>query len=256
MIWDQNRLQKAFNQAKTINAHHGKSYFFASRLFPIKIRDAVHILYAFFRLPDEIVDSNAGSTVQIETALQKWEQTWQKAYKELSTDNDILYASSYVFHTYQIPFAYSISFLKAMKQDISKSTYKTYSELEDYMYGSAGVVGLMLSYVIGFQTKQTLDYALKLGYAMQLTNCLRDIKEDYVERKRIYMPQTELKQFGLTNNDIAQENFSAEFNSFMQWQIARARKLYKEADTGIKQLNKRGQLAVLVASRLYEAILD
>lgn len=257
MKWNSERLNTAFKKAKAINAQHGKSYFFAARLFPKEIRNAVHVLYAFFRLPDEIVDSSSNlSEKEIVAKLEAWESEWQNAYQCNDIQEDVLYATSYIFHYYHIPFSYSVSFLKAMKQDLVKSYYSNFEELETYMYGSAGVVGIMLTYVVGFREKRALDYALKLGYAMQLTNFLRDIKEDWQLRHRIYMPQTELKAFGLSVQNIMQQNFSTDFDSFITWQISRARSLYREADVGILLLNPRGQLAVKVASRLYEAILD
>ena len=210
----------------------------------------------FFRLPDEIVDSSVAlSEKEIAAKLEAWEEEWQAAYQGKDVKEDLLYASSYVFHYYHIPFSYSVSFLAAMKQDLVKTYYQDFNELENYMYGSAGVVGIMLAYIIGFREKRALEYAVSLGYAMQLTNFLRDIKEDWQQRHRIYMPQEELKQFGLSAQNIMQENFTPDFFAFISWQIARARSLYREADVGITLLNLRGQLAVKVASRLYEAIL-
>lgn len=254
MIWHQHTLDTGIAVAKKINAQHGTSYYFANKLFPQSIQQAVHVLYAFFRIPDNIVD--LVTDVELAThQLDDWERKWLDAYHQYSDSEPVLYASSFVFHQYKIPLEYSSAFFQAMKQDLGKTRYETYAELEQYMYGSAAVVGLMLSHVIGFQDPKALDYAAKLGYAMQLTNFLRDIKEDYVERNRIYMPQEELQKFKVTEA-IVQQAFSTQFDNFMQFQIARARQLYREADQGILLLDSHGQLAVRVASRLYEAILD
>jgi len=127
------------------------------------------------------------------------------------------------------------------------------------MYGSAACVGLMMSSVIGFvnesQRETGLKHAAQLGYAMQLTNFLRDIEEDYVQRKRVYMPQDELAQFNLSTRSVAEKKFDDDFKRFMIWQSERAKKLYAEAATGIPMLNDYGRFPVACASALYSAIL-
>jgi ABC-type antimicrobial peptide transport system permease subunit len=126
------------------------------------------------------------------------------------------------------------------------------------MYGSAAVVGIMMTHVIG--TKNTslpfvsvLGYAEKLGYAMQLTNFLRDISEDVDDRNRIYMPQDEYSTFEIAEVDFVKHKYPEKWNDFMELQLHRAERFYREADQGIKYLNWYGRLAVRLASRLYEA---
>jgi 15-cis-phytoene synthase len=147
------------------------------------------------------------------------------------------------------------AFLKSMFMDEEKFAYENYSELEDYMYGSAGVIGLMVTRVVGYSSDDAFEYAKKLGYAFQLTNFLRDIREDYDELGRVYMPQDELAKFGLTNSDIALKRRDERFIDFMKFQIERNRQVYKEALPGIKLLHWRGRLAVRVSYVLYKAIL-
>lgn len=245
-----------FEICRLIHKKYGKSYYFATYFFPKDLRNATYSLYAFFRLPDEIVDSQGikGRDL-IMDEMQTFRNDWKNAYSTGESDNPVLRATAFVFKKYSIPFEYSEVFLNSMLQDISTSRYATYKDLEDYMYGSAAVVGIMMSYVIGFSDKQALIYAEKLGYAMQVTNFLRDIKEDYKERGRIYMPQDELSAFGLKEDDIKQERVSENFVRFMRFQIDRARSLYNEADKGIKMLSPRGRLSVKIASVLYGHIL-
>jgi phytoene synthase len=142
-----------------------------------------------------------------------------------------------------------------MFMDEERSTYESYHELEEYMYGSAGVIGLMVTHVVGYSTKAAFPYAIKLGYAFQLTNFLRDIREDYEELGRVYMPQYELRSFGLSNGDISRRVYDDRFIAFMKFQIKRNREVYKEAVAGIPMLAWRGRLAVRVSYVLYKAIL-
>jgi phytoene synthase len=241
---------------KDLHRTHGKSYFFATRFFPREMREATYVLYAFFRVPDEFVDNpdNSDSTA-IADRLESWRDAWRTCYHTGESDEPVLRATKVVFDHFHIPYEYSEDFLQAMIQDVTVARYETYQDLEYYMYGSAAVVGLMMTYVVGFRDRAALEYAKKLGYAMQLTNFLRDIQDDYRTRGRIYMPLSELAQFGLGESDIATEQYSDAFVRFMQFQIERARALYHEAEEGIALLDSRGQFAVRAASRLYGAIL-
>ncbi|MCX6367513.1 MAG: phytoene/squalene synthase family protein [Armatimonadetes bacterium] len=239
--------------ARRLNKKHGTSYYFATCLFPGHLREATFALYAFFRVPDEFVDN--GAPEQAQQLLENWRSDWQKAYQLRDSSDPVLRLNAQVFHRYQIPYDYSETFLAAMFRDLSDTRYASYAELESYMYGSAAVVGLMMSHVIGFADPVALEYAQKLGYAMQLTNFLRDIDEDFQQRGRIYLPLDELQRFGVKEAQFAERHFDANFYSLMQFQMQRAHKLYEDAEPGIALLNSEGRRAVRVASALYRAIL-
>jgi 15-cis-phytoene synthase len=244
--------------ARQLHQKHGTSYYFATCFFPRHLREATFALYAFFRVPDEFVDDRGQDEEARESALRAlddWRRDWVLAYQKGSSSDPVLRLNAEVFHRYQIPFAYSESFLAAMERDLTETRYATYADLESYMYGSAAVVGLMMSHAIGFSDPIALEYAKKLGYAMQLTNFLRDIDEDFQKRGRIYLPLTELRQFGVREEQFAQRRFDANFYSLMQFQLQRAHRLYQEAEPGIALLNPEGRRAVRVASALYRAIL-
>jgi len=147
------------------------------------------------------------------------------------------------------------AFLRSMFMDEERSDYETYADLEDYMYGSAAVIGLMVTRIVGYSSEAAFEYAKQLGYAFQLTNFLRDIREDYDQLGRVYMPQDELRRFGLTANDIARRVCDQRFLDFMKFQIRRNREIYRKARPGIAMLAWRGRLAVRVAYVLYRAIL-
>ncbi|PQV64707.1 phytoene synthase [Abditibacterium utsteinense] len=249
----------ALRQARAILRHHGKSYYYSTCLFPRELQDATCAIYAFVRLPDEIVDNSPQETPEdlqkVNQDLREFGDEWRLAYQSGESKNPILQLTAQTWHKYQIPYSYSEDFLRAMMQDTHQTDYATYQELEKYMYGSAAVIGLMMSHLVGYQGEQTLEHAQKLGYAMQLTNFLRDIDEDCQLRNRVYMPSDELKQFDLSRNDIENRHFSPDFRAFMEFQGARAHQLYEEANLGIPMLHKEGRFAVATASTLYRAIL-
>lgn len=251
-------LDQAYKECARIQQRHGKSYYFATRFFDKEQRNAVNALYAFFRLPDEMVDRE--SLENATRSLEKWECDWKAVMAGAETTEPVLMAAKDVFDRYHIPNSYASDFLAAMRQDLSKSRYANFDELRAYMYGSAAVVGLMLTHIIGWDASVSAEEvqkpAMALGEAMQLTNFLRDIGEDYRERGRIYLPQDELARFGLTDADIANGVVTPAFVEMMKWQIARANALYEEANRGIKLLNRKGRLPVRLASDLYRFILE
>jgi phytoene synthase len=252
-------LAPAFETARRLHKKHGKSYYFATQLFRRELRLATYAIYGFLRVPDEIVDNSPQETAAdlsaIQRKLEKWQCDWRTAYQRGDSEDDVLRVSAYVFHRYKIPFDTSEHFLGAMTMDLEKTSYENYEDLRQYMYGSAAVVGLMMTHIIGFSDERALPRAEELGYAMQLTNFLRDMDEDYQLRKRVYLPQDELAAFGLSTPDIEARRFSPAFRDFMIWQSQRANALYESANAGISLLHPQGRLAVRAASELYRAIL-
>lgn len=241
--------------ARNVEKKHGTSYYIATLFFPKKIKTAVFILYAFVRTPDEYVDNpHPKSNPQLE--LNQWKIDWTRAYNGEPVDNELLRATADIFKTYDIPFDLSIAFIDAMMRDTTQSRYTTYTDLQSYMYGSAEVVGMMLTHIIGYTDPQAFTYARKLGEAMQLTNFLRDIEEDYTQRNRIYLPLEDMNHYQVTEEMIASKRVTPEFINLMKYEIIRARTLFKEAELGISMLSHNGQFPVRLASRLYEKILD
>ena len=249
-------LSAGLEECRKITKKYGTSFYFATQFFPSEVRKGIYAIYAFARIPDEIVDDPKLTDHDEAIArLNDWAGRWRVAMRSGASDDPVLNFIANQFKKYEIPEDICEAFLRSMFMDEGKFSYANYGELEEYMYGSAGVIGLMVTRVVGYSSEDAFEYAKKLGYAFQLTNFLRDIREDYDELNRVYMPQDELSNFGLTNADIAQKNRDDRFVEFMKFQIERNRQVYKEALPGIKMLHWRGRLAVRVSYVLYKAIL-
>jgi phytoene synthase len=249
-------LRAGLEECRKITKKYGTSFYFATQFFPREVREGIYAIYAFARVPDEIVDDPKLTDHNEAIArLSEWSDRWRTAMITGTSDDAVLNFIAHQFAKYKIPTDICEAFLRSMFMDESKFDYADYTELEEYMYGSAGVIGLMVTRVVGYESDAAFDYAKKLGYAFQLTNFLRDIREDYEDLGRVYMPQDELSQFGLTNADIAHQNRDDRFVEFMKFQIERNRQVYREALPGIKMLHWRGRLAVRVSYVLYKAIL-
>lgn len=257
---------------KKIHKKYGKSFYFGTFFFSPEQHDETCILYAFFRYPDEYVDTDFSDKKDIALSkLERWNNLWHKIYDNETIEADeeelaILRASAYVFHKYNIPFDYSQSFLSAMIQDTKITRYDTYTDLEKYMYGSASVVGLMMTYIMCSEDESFLNdkmhkdkvlyYAQSLGEAFQMTNFLRDIDDDMKTRGRIYLPLEDMRKFNVKEEDILNKKMSPEFISLIKYEIDRTQRLYREADIGLELLPKKPAKGVKVARVLYSKILD
>lgn len=240
---------------RALQKKHGTSYFFATKFLPREKHWAVHALYAFFRVADEIVDTAQGlDEAAITDRLQAFEASWRATRAGVPTTDPVLRLTHRAFEQFSIPDAEAEAFLHSMEMDIRVTEYQTYEDVRQYMYGSAAVVGRMMTYVLGYTDEAAFARAEALGYAMQWTNFLRDINEDWQERKRVYVPQDRLRAHGLSTQDIAEQRFSPAFARFMTEEIARADALYAEAELGMMQL-ATGHVGVRIASRLYQSIL-
>ncbi|HSB02213.1 MAG TPA: phytoene/squalene synthase family protein [Anaerolineales bacterium] len=244
-------LRKAYKQAERITAQHSKSFSFASGLLPEEKRSAVRALYAFCRTVDDIVDKP--SEAERDSQLCYWRGVVETAS---FADQDLVAAAwADTLTRYHIPRHYALQLIDGVARDLSQSRYQTFDELATYCYGVASTVGLMSMYIVGFRSHEAVPYAIKLGVALQMTNILRDVGEDY-RNGRLYLPREELAFYGIQESDIAKGRITDRWRQFMSFQIERTRQLYAESWAGMKMLEREGQLAVGAASVFYQGILD
>ena len=244
-------LRKAYKKAEDVTASHSKSFYFASQLLPEEKRSAVRALYAFCRSVDDIVDEESAKDRNFELDY------WRNIVRGASASDDDLVAAAWVdtLTRYHIPRHYAIQLIDGVARDLVQTRYQTFDELATYCYGVASTVGLMSMYIVGFQSNQAVPYAIKLGVALQMTNILRDVGEDY-RNGRVYLPRDEMVFYGIRESDIAEGKVTRNWRQFMHFQIQRTRDLYEESWSGIKLLEPEGRLAIGAASILYRGILD
>jgi 15-cis-phytoene synthase len=242
-------LERSYNMCAKTTAGHSRSFYLASGLLPVNKRRAVRALYAFCRLADDIVDEGK------EPPLQALHDYKARTLSAPSHEDEVALAWADARSNYRIPIRYAEQLLEGIERDLHQARYNTFEDLAVYCYGVASTVGLMSMHIIGFEKPSAIAYAVKLGVALQLTNILRDVAEDW-RSGRLYLPLEELDLFGLHEDDIENQRLDERWRSFMRYQIWRNRQLYREANAGIKLLNKDGRLAVAAASTFYEGILD
>ncbi|UCG25026.1 MAG: squalene/phytoene synthase family protein [Chloroflexota bacterium] len=247
---DAELLQQAHDHCEAITAFHSRSFYMASSLLNVEQRRAVRALYAFCRTSDDIVDDHAGDASNL---LQTWRErslTWQPPSHDL-----VAFAWADARARHDIPQRYAEQLIDGVARDMVQSRYETFEDLTTYCYGVASTVGLMSMHIIGYESEEAVRYAIKLGVALQLTNILRDVAEDW-ERGRLYLPLDELKEFGLSEADLEAGIVDDRWREFMKFQIARARQIYEESWPGIQILDASGRFAIAAAATFYRAILD
>lgn len=259
----QKEIENAYKYCESVTKLHAKSFYFAAKFLPEKKRKAVYPIYAFCRhVDDEIDEIGDGDETQAALTVNKWKSQLENLYEKkenstLSTQQSALVFSAWsdLLETYKIPQNLPLELIQGVLMDTTIKRYETFDELYVYCYRVASTVGLMSSEILGYSEKVALEYAEAMGIAMQLTNILRDVKED-AAMNRIYLPQEDLKKFGITEEQIFENKFDENFVALMKFQIERARKFYAKGEKGIAMLEKDSRFTVLLASRIYARILD
>lgn len=247
-------LLSGFWETKKITRQFARSFYLASLFLPKDKKYASYAVYAICRLSDETVDgiSNSGQ----EDRLREMERKISAAYAGDKTGEPLLAAFQRVVNSYKIPKEYFDALVEGMRMDLEIKRYRNFPSLYEYCYRVAGVVGLIMLKIFGYNDRAAQDYAVKLGIAMQLTNILRDINEDF-SRGRIYLPLDEMAGFGVSERQIAEGRNDERLKNLLRFQIARNREFYNQSLAGIKLINNPlCRFAALNMKEIYSGILD
>lgn len=275
-----NQLERAYKYCETVTKKHAKSFYFASRFLPENKRKPIYALYAFCRHVDDQIDkTEIANEFQAIEEVNKWKINLEKVYQHDKLSENFSVTANHTHHEslahldeqisrelvllawgdvlkhYKIPLHLPLELIKGVLMDTYIKRYESFNNLYIYCYRVASTVGLMSSEIFGYKDKSALVYAEAMGIAMQITNILRDIAED-AKMQRIYIPQDELKTFGISEEQIFNHEISESFIELMKFQIRRARQFYEKAERGILLLEPDTRFTVLIASRLYAKILD
>ena len=262
-------LNIAVKFSRKVLKTHSTSFFIVTRFLPKFMRDEVELVYGSVRFPDEIVDSFNIENDEKKILLSNWRNKYRLALEtnsfeeSINKDVPILLAGfTEVVKKYSIPTNYYESFLDAMELDVEPRDFENTDDLiNNYVYGSAIVVGYFLAYVYGSSQidnfEETLKSSKELGIALQLTNFIRDINED-LKRGRVYIPKTILKNNGIElknyGNNVNQNTSS--INSARMELASIANKYYKESEKGIESFSPESRVAIKACIELYGKLND
>ncbi|XBI42397.1 phytoene synthase 1, chloroplastic-like [Triticum dicoccoides] len=252
-------LGEAYARCGEICEEYAKTFYLGTLLMTEERRRAIWAIYVWCRRTDELVDGPNASHITPQ-ALDRWERRLEDLFA--GRPYDMLDAAlSDTITKFPIDIQPFKDMIDGMRTDLKKARYKNFDELYMYCYYVAGTVGLMSVPVMGIapDSKATAESvygaALALGLANQLTNILRDVGED-ARRGRIYLPQDELAEAGLSDEDIFKGVVTDKWRKFMKRQIKRARMFFEEAERGVTELRKESRWPVWASLLLYRQILD
>nr|QMU23690.1 phytoene synthase 3 [Eleocharis dulcis] len=252
-------LKEAYDRCGEVCEEYAKTFYLGTLLMTPERRRAIWAIYVWCRRTDELVDG-PNATHITPSALDRWEARLDDVFAGRPYDMfDAALSDTVARFPVDIqPFK---DMIEGMRMDLKKSRYENFDELYLYCYYVAGTVGLMSVPVMGIApeskatTESVYNAALALGIANQLTNILRDVGED-ARRGRIYLPQDELAQAGLSEEDIFKGKVTDRWRGFMKKQIKRARMFFEEAEKGVTELSQASRWPVWASLLLYRQILD
>ncbi len=234
-------------------AASGSSFYYAFRFLPAERRRAITCFYAFCREADDVVDECREPAVAL-AKLAWWREEVSRLYAG-DPQHPVTRALAEAIGPFGIPRESLEEILDGMEMDLTQTRYADFKHLRLYCHRVAGVVGEVAARIFGHTRHETLDYAARLGLAFQLTNILRDVGED-ARRGRIYLPQDELAQFGVSEADILAARETDAFRKLMAFQYRRAVETYDQAMALLPKQDRKAQRPGLIMAAIYRDLLE
>jgi phytoene synthase len=224
-------------------------------LLPREKRDAMSALYAFCREVDDVADEDSVAMEKRRTQLAAWRADIRRACENQPPEFAINREFQPIIQKFKLPFALFDELIKGCEMDLDTLRYENYEQLELYCHRVASVVGLLSIEIFGYQNATCRDYAVHLGKALQLTNILRDVKND-AARGRIYLPLAELKKFGVSEAEILGSKYSDRYFALAGSVAARAKHFYSLAQKTLPPEDRRAMVAAELMGSVYWRVLQ
>ena len=235
-------------------AESHSSFLSGFRFLSVEKRNAITVLYAFCRELDDVVDSCTDPNVA-QITLNWWRSDLEKVFNNEMPEHPVHQALKDIRASFDLPKNEFEALIDGMQMDLEQARYGSFDELKLYCHRVAGVVGRLIARILGFSNPKTLEYADKMGLALQLTNIIRDVGED-ARHGRIYLPIEEMQKFDVPANVIMQCKPTDNFAKLMQFQVNRARETYREAMLLLPAEDKKSQKVGLIMAAIYYALLN
>jgi 15-cis-phytoene synthase len=229
------------------------NFLYAFLCLPRRQREAIYAAYAFCRIVDDAVDLG-GDPEEQRRELERWRQEIARVY-DGRPEHPAGERLQFAIRAFPIPRAALLDVIAGVEMDLGHATYETFDDLYPYCYRVASAVGLCCIEIFGYADPRTREYAIDLGIALQLTNILRDIEPD-ARAGRIYVPQEDLRRFGVTADDLTAGRYTPEFVALMEWEAARARRYYERAWAALPPADAPRLFAAEIMGRTYFALLQ
>jgi 15-cis-phytoene synthase len=243
-------------QSQAITQRSASNLALAFILLPREKRDGMSALYAFCREVDDVADNESVDVETRRKALGEWREDVRAACSKGSPRFPVNRELQQIIARHPgLAFGLFDDLIRGVEMDLDVKRYATYDDLERYCYHVASVVGLLSIEIFGYTNPRTRDYAIHLGKALQLTNILRDVRND-AERGRIYFPAEELARFGVRESEILEGQYSSRFRELAESVASRARHFYALANETLPREDRRNMAAAELMGSVYWRLLQ
>lgn len=219
---------------------------------PPERRRDITTFYAFCRIIDDIADEPGTSLPEKERQLAVWKHALCESFE---AEPPLAAEVRAVMAKYRISPDLLTEIIRGCEMDLVPVRYETWDDLRRYCYRVASVVGLVSIEIFGYRNPATKHYAVELGYALQLTNILRDVAKDLANGGRIYLPMADLAQFGITPEDLFERQGGPRFAELMDFEAKRAENLYNRAVAALPPEDRPNMVAAEIMRRIYYQLL-
>ena len=245
-------LDADYEHCAQVTRRSRSSFYYAFILLPPERRRALHAVYAFCRFIDDIADDEAIREPAL--LLKRWREELDRVYSGAPT-RALSRALADSARRFKIPRELFEEIINGVEMDLSRKRYQTWEELRPYCYRVASALGLICIEIFGYSNPSAKLYAENLGLALQLTNILRDVRED-AERGRIYLPLEDLARFNVSEEEILGGVYSPNFVRLMDFEARRARELYALAQSELASEDRATLLTAEAMRLIYAALLE
>jgi phytoene synthase len=244
-------LARSHEYCRRVARSRAKNFYYSFLLLSAQQRRAMCAIYAFMRYCDDLSDEPGANRI----AMERWRVEMEDALEGRFSAHPVWPAFHYTVRRFGIPHQYFRDMVNGVASDLEPRRVETFEELYRYCYQVASVVGLTTIHIFGFDTPSALPLAEKCGVAFQLTNILRDIRED-AERGRVYLPADDLRQFGVTEEDLRAGNRNDAMLRLMRFEAARARQYYDDSRLLLDLVHPRSKPSLLALISIYSRLLE
>jgi phytoene synthase len=246
-------VSEAATDAQAITRASKSNLALAFVSLPRERRDDITVFYAWCRVIDDIADDPGASAEARQAGLDLWKQALAWA---VPGDPPLAAPVRALIAKYQLPVAHFLDIIAGVEMDLAGASYATWEDLRLYCHRVASVVGLVSIEIFGCRDAGAKTYALELGLALQLTNILRDVGQDFSNGGRIYLPREDLARFGYTPEHLAASRHNEAFLALMRFEARRARELYARAVAALPPVDRKALAAAEIMRTVYYRLLD
>jgi len=243
-------VAESYAWCESVARAQAKNFYYSFLLLSKPQRNAMCAIYAFMRYCDDLSDDEG--IPDRAAAMARWRRDLESALAGNAGEHAVWPAFIDAVARYRIPHEYFFDMIDGVSSDLKPRRMRTFAELYDYCYHVASVVGLTIIHIFGFESPKALELAEKCGIAFQLTNILRDVRED-ASKDRVYLPAEDFERFGVSPESLLPRS---QFLALMEFEARRARDYYRQAGplVGLVDAGSRRSLRALIG--IYSRLLD